>query len=449
MLLAVAAIAARSWPRTAVEFVVWIFATALMSETWLFSGLVVPCRVEGASMAETLWGTHRNVVCADCGHAFSCVVSEPRSVAKAVCPNCGFADNDLAALPDIDGRRVLIVRGAFALRRPRRWEVVALRNPRRAEEIVVKRVVGLPGEALEIREGDVFADGAILRKGLAEQRATAILVHDAASRPTRETLPPPRWQPPSASRWRPVADGFFRERAATESEPIDWLVYRHWRRLTSGRCEPSPITDVDSWNPSRPRREEDVHAVPDVMLHFRLSRVVGRGSLHLRATDGREEFEASLRFEGEPPRPTHYEIRRCGKPVADGPLDAVGGAPLVEASLFDRQFLLALDGRTLAACPFERTAPARPPSDPWAIGVAGLAIEVGPLRVYRDVYYYNGRPSGGHARASHAPLQGGVESYFLLGDNSPLSDDSRYWPDGGGVAEWFLVGKPLKLPGGG
>ena len=36
-----------------------------------------------------------------------------------------------------------------------------------------------------------------------------------------------------------------------------------------------------------------------------------------------------------------------------------------------------------------------------------------------------------------------ADEYFVLGDNSPVSDDSRTWPDRGAVVAKLLVGKPL------
>ena len=153
------------------KWCVWLLLAAAMLETWLVAGLAVPCRVVGDSMAETLLGAHREIVCADCGRRFACGV-DPRSARpQAVCPNCGYAANDLLSLPELDGDRLLIDRTAFSLRRPRRWEIVALRHPQRANEILVKRVVGLPGESIEIRNGDVYADGQIQRKNLAQQHA--------------------------------------------------------------------------------------------------------------------------------------------------------------------------------------------------------------------------------------------------------------------------------------
>ncbi len=412
-------------------------------QTCFLDGLVVSYRIAGGSMAGAILGRHRNVVCADCGYTFACDAETLPVAPRAVCPNCGYADNDLESLPDMPGDRVLMDRAALALRPPRRWEIVAFRSPRPADAILVKRVVGLPGESIAIRSGDVYVNGRIQRKSLAQQCAAAILVHDANFEPTREPKPPPRWRSEGAdTRWS-SSGGHFVHAAGSEKEPIDWLGYHHWQRLmgTAGEVRESPITDLYSYNPSQPRREEDVHAVADVMLSFRLAEVTGRGLLAVRASDGREPFEARLQFDENPPR---YQILHGDRRLPD----MVGGIPgrrnswLVEVSLIDQQFLLAIDGKTLAVWPFERSQPASPPSSPLAIGMQGLGATIADLRVYRDVYYTEpvGRETGPAGNRSSCLSAG---QYFVLGDNSPISEDSRAWPEGGAVEAKLLVGKPL------
>ena len=58
------------------------------------------------------------------------------------------------------------------------------------QDLAVKRVVGLPGEKIEISDGDIYADGKIQRKTLRQQRALRILVHDDDYAGAA-----PRWQP--------------------------------------------------------------------------------------------------------------------------------------------------------------------------------------------------------------------------------------------------------------
>ena len=66
----------------------------------------------------------------------------------------------------------------------------------------MKRVVGLPGESVQVRHGDIYIDGRIERKSLAQQHALALLVHDANCEPRLEPRPPRRWRPDTAdSAW--------------------------------------------------------------------------------------------------------------------------------------------------------------------------------------------------------------------------------------------------------
>ncbi|MGA2062564.1 MAG: signal peptidase I [Thermoguttaceae bacterium] len=167
----------------------------LFLQTWFIEGLAAPCRITGGSMALTLLGNHRDVICADCGFAFSCDAAA-LTPGRAICPNCGCANNGLDLLPDLDGDRLLIDRSAYLFRRPRRWEIAAFRHPREASKIVIKRVAGLPGESVQIQNGDVFINGQIQRKTLDCQRSMALMVYDAnystTVTPGRPALPP-RW----------------------------------------------------------------------------------------------------------------------------------------------------------------------------------------------------------------------------------------------------------------
>lgn len=433
MIVPLAAAALPSRLRTLVEGCVLICLVAGIMQTWLVDGLVTPYQVAGSSMAEALLGTHRDVVCGDCGYGFSCGTDRLPVARRAVCPNCGYAANALESWPDRGGDYVLMDRAAFSIRPPRRWEIVAFRRWSQADQIVVKRVVGLPGEAIEIRRGEVYADGRLLRKNLVQQRAVAILVHDAQFEPRREPALPRRWRAERPdSRWSAVGGGFAH--MAADCGAVDWLEYHHGRE--------TPVTDLCAYNPSQPRREEDVHPVSDLMLSFRLVHGSGSGVLYVRMHDGGDDFQARLEWDGSQSR---YRVFHHGRPLpgGTGSVATSPGEQLVEVSLVDRQFLLALDGQTLLAWPYERSEPPpTPPTCPLAIGTEGLQATISNLRVYRDVYYTDPVGSGGH-RSSNGSMRLGAGQYYVLGDNSPVSEDSRHWTVEGEVDAKLLVGKPL------
>jgi signal peptidase I len=201
-----------------------------------------------------------------------------------------------------------------------------------------------------------------------------------------------------------------------------------------------PVRDDCGYDQSLPRRIEDSHPVTDLMLSLRLLKLVGRGSLVVRATDGREEFQVRIQ-----PQAGRYQVIRRGDPlpVGRGKLPAHTRGMLLEVSLFDQQFLMAFDGHTVVAQPYERPpSPPQPSCEPFAIGCEGLGVMLGDLRLYRDTYYTH--PVGLRDRPGlDAPCRLRDNEYYVLGDNSPISDDSRTWPQGPAVDGNLLIGKPL------
>jgi hypothetical protein len=107
----------------------------------------------------------------------------------------------------------------------------------------------------------------------------------------------------------------------------------------------------------------------------------------------------------------------------------------------DRQVLLAVAGKLafkpLSYVPAVEHGPA--PRRPVRFGAKGAAVEVSSLKLFRDVYYTDdpGR------RAIDAPVELKSDEYFVLGDNSPVSKDSRSWAENVVLTNEMLLGKPL------
>jgi len=111
--------------RQTVELLVFLSLCVLVARTFSAEAYVVPT----GSMAPTLLGWHRELVCPNCRFIFVLGIDDDGHTGQAVCPNCG--QNDLEQAPAIEcgGDRVLVQKFHYDFRRPKRWEVAVFHYP--------------------------------------------------------------------------------------------------------------------------------------------------------------------------------------------------------------------------------------------------------------------------------------------------------------------------------
>jgi len=63
-----------------------------------------------------------------------------------------------------DGQYLVVSKLAYWLQAPKRGDIIVFRPPNGLSDDYIKRIVGLPGEQIRIREGEVLVDGAPLRE---------------------------------------------------------------------------------------------------------------------------------------------------------------------------------------------------------------------------------------------------------------------------------------------
>lgn len=382
-------------------------------------GLIEPVTVAGGSMVPTLRGAYVTPTCPQCGHQFAVGAEFAVSTTRAACPGCGETDVALEGLAWQRGDRLWVDRLTLGWRSPERWETVVARNPDNAAELCVKRVVGLPGEVVDLRDGNVRIDGAVTVKSQAAQKQVRRLLH----RSTGSNL---RWQPDEPNAWKPHERDWHH--TPTSQSAVHWLRYHH--------PNDQPITDDVAYNAGLTRR---LNFVDEFALATKLS-VRGNGSLLLSIDDGTSTADLSLQFPDGV-----LEVTESGRHSATLQLEPKLLASLsrenisFELSNFDLKLLLTIDDRIVLRRPWPNTRAAGT-SRPVAIGAAGLTVTLSDLTLYRDIYHT------GYPAAASGPVASrwrlGPGEFFLLGDNAPVSADSRLW---GPVPARLIVGKPLGL----
>ena len=415
--------------------------TALMLAFIFRSFMVEAFIIPTGSMAQSLLGAHATRTCPACGWEFDFAPTH-----DCLCPNCHLrtplpADWTTAK----DGDRILVHKWPVAfhgLLGPRRWDVAVFRNPADPYETYIKRVVGLPGESVEIIDGDLFVNGEIARKTRAAQSVMWFIVFDQNHYPNASA--------PSASwpRWVPDADDAGGSEAGWSGFETRVLHYDGLDDVPrSIRFKPSDaryFQDVYAYgrgpSPASTPYVGDFRIVAEVMVG------AGDGSLQWELTRNGRRFIAETHRSGD----VSLTVSSANDPSDPGSMVIARVSPLrfgrpyrVEFGHVDLEAYLKIDDREVL-----RTTTAsysvnldelrdtrRVVPVGLRVGAAQLDVALRGLRVDRDVYY-TARPGLTQRAYTGEPFALSEDEYFVLGDNSPESRDSREW-----------TSKGLHLPG--
>ncbi len=400
--------------------------TALILAFVFRAFFVEPFIIPTGSMAEGLLGRHRHQICTACSWQYN--VDEPdTSDETVICPNC-FTLGRLSP-ESLAGDRILVHKWPYLLLAPKRWDVIVFRDPADPLENYIKRLVALPGESVEIIEGDIFINGTIARKPRYAQNALWIPVYDQGYVPRLPAGEHAPWQvdiaDPSASDWSGLSTRVIRYQGAHE-------------RPQSIRFEPGVgeyLRDVYGYNNGSSGRY-----VNDVRLRVEIERESGSGTgtLQFEIATESNRFVAVLGPTGD------VHLRRVSRydenEVAQlGPVQVQGDFARVRLELahVDHRVYVALNGVELLATddesyPFDidayRHTYHREPLS-LAMTADGGAYAFRNLRIERDVFYVDAPQTRRAGRAN--PMTLGPDEFFVLGDNSPDSHDSREWFEAG------------------
>ncbi|MDW8244204.1 MAG: S26 family signal peptidase [Thermogemmata sp.] len=439
-----------------VQACVGLVCLLLVLRVCFVAAYVVPT----GSMAPTLRGWHRVSPCPRCSYEVAVgwqpVSSREDRPGRGHCPNCG-QEFSLASAPLIGGDRLLVDQNVFAWRSPRRWEMAVFVAPEALDPshtLYVKRVVGLPGEAIRLWEGDVYANGELCRKDWTqvEQLWQLVLDMDYPPRPQGWSV---RWlvDPPDDPRLpRPPLDsspaiapaemvqGSQLYLSASQS-PQDQrgLTYRQWDYDEQREV---PLRAENAYN-GAVRGRAFLPPVHDFAMECTVEvlQTWPSGELAVRLYDGADTIEAIVPLGGDTRRRCHLLAETHCQAVTTMLHPWVpGGRYRLGVSFCDRRAIVVVDGHTLLT---QDLPPPRQPraavSRPLQLRVRGASVRIHHLRLFNDVYY-----TGDGQHATDQAVWLGADEYFVLGDNSGNSTDSRHWSYPG-VPRSAFIGKPFVI----
>lgn len=422
--------------RENIEWFVLMLAVFFLFRTFEAEAFIIPT----GSMAPTLQGRHKDLVCPQCGLEYRIGASgevddyvqswqarlnergvgldeqqrlveriQGSEVVQGTCPNCRFTmDVDPRTAEGRkwtagNGDRIMVAKFPYEFADPKRWDVVVFRYPGNGQMNYIKRLVGLPHETVRIEQGDVYVRRAnepfeIVQKPAAKVWSMAQLVYDNDHVVDTMTAAgwPLRWQPIGTTPIDWVSPDGGRSYEIPGGSEESWIRYRHfapsdrdWHELqrfgyVTQPPLPSLITDFYAYNTGESRHDangaapQGLHWVGDLLLEARLDVRQNQGSIVLDLVKGGRHFQCHLDV-----RTGRATLSIDGlsdfAPKADTAIRGVGRHQVVWANV-DRQLLLWVDGRLVsfsAPTTYEDLGNSLPTADDLApAGIAAHGIAV-------------------------------------------------------------------------
>ena len=467
---------------------VWIaIVLAFVLRAFFVEAFVIPT----GSMAPRLMGEHWDLQCPNCSFEYPYGYPQaargdsrqPRrgdalTPSDAQCPNCGFAF--ASGPPEVRkdfvnaGDRVLVMKYLYDFMPPQPWDVVVFRNPQNNQENYIKRLIGLPGETIEIVHGDIFYippgdDGKwrIRRKPLKAQEAMWQVVYDNDYRPLKDAAK--QWSDKaSPDRWDLTASGatLGGRRLVFKGEGSGELA------LEASEDDFLPVYGYNSPEGERKQIDEHTDIVSDLKLMATFVPKAPTSALWLHLSSLEHRFQANVKADGT------FTVSHSAAlegdvwdswtaPGSKVPALSLDRGHVVALVHVDFQVQLWIDGDCVFTSSDDQYAAdhdalaerisqvrsAGPDHKPLPMPMVRIGGDGGPfdllhVRLMRDVYYTEARgrldspPDGplgefarqlGVSRDTKAwgvmgnPIRLGDDSFFVLGDNSPQSLDGRAW----------------------
>lgn len=321
-----------------------------------------------------------------------------------------------------------------------RFDLVVLDRPESPAPLV-KRVVGLPGERVQIELGDLLIDGH--RLGPDAPRPAPIPVFDQAVNDVAAEF---HFQSVPDGPWSPVpTDGGEAWRVDAAGVPVGSDEGMMLFRSSLG----------DDWiEPDGERHQGDLPA-NDCVLELELRVVSGAGRVRAWVLEAGDTFELRIEL-GEDDDRAHLVLTRRNSSQGEERLGerelelARGRWHRLRLANVDNHVGVDLDGITgVLSASYASNVPYRghvPPGESpdelspirsigarAAFGAEGLVAEFRRIRVARDLFYVPlAAPSG-------EGVSLGPDEYFVLGDNSADSLDGRHW---GPIRGSSILGRP-------
>jgi len=317
------------------------------------------------------------------------------------------------------GDRILVDKGRWLRHEPARWEPTVFQYPLNRSKNFIKRMVGMPGETLKIADGDIWTS-----------RGGAEFTIERKPEGPQEALFFPYYPEPIEQR------EFFADKRAWDG--LGWEIDEPGGRFAvdaPGKSTLRFLSDVlryrseGIWGDAKlPESGEGHSSAGDLRVRFDL-RVDRAGTLAVELTEHGLPRRLVLAPGGSHATVTHVDGTEDRFPI-DVRLGE--GDYAVSFANVDDALVVAIEG----AADFRKTFPFSSKGDAEegavefrshrvAFEADGLKATLRDVRIDRDVHYT--LDHGSHDMRLEEGLAIPEGHYFMLGDNTLSSKDSRAW----------------------
>ena len=454
------------------EWLIIAFVLAFLFRTFVMEAFRIPT----GSMADTLMGAHLRLRCSQCGYRYDHgsdsagpVRRSSRSRARHArthCPSCGYERPrpNSPAVPRSNGDRILVLKCTYQFFEPKQWDVIVFKNPLEPQINYIKRLVARPHETLEIIDGDIYINGEISRKPPKVQNELWMPIYDNDYWPARPGEPffnEQAWHRPLVntpnSRWESDRENPTILRLNSPAEQINNLFYDS---STGNNFKATYAYNDVSEHFFRPY-------CSDLMVRFYVLRADAQGQIGAALSKYENQYRARVDCDGEMVITRTSNGKEEILKRKDLEMPPAGKSVFFSFANVDHQLIVQFGTEImtydLGRLP-EDAGPRKPNIEPRAEIFGSGRLSLSHIAIFRDIHYISkqlpGSGRGGRA-TEWLSFRLGDDEFFVLGDNSPNSQDGRWWDRNGIgnnrrtyrrgiVPREYLVGKALFVywPGG-
>lgn len=446
-------------------------------------------KIPTGSMATTLLGEHKNIYCPNCSWFYYA----DRQSHTATCPNCQYTINVSTYCDSCNGRikynwpawlwrkgtcrkcqtpvpwnnlsnrinhggnRILVNKFWYKFTKPERWDIVVFVYPlydltckncsvqlpdaawnsnfrcpqcgsmkfSKKKKNYIKRLIGLPGEKLHIVNGDIYINDVIQKKPPTVQDTLWLPVYNSRYEMKEETGK--TWIADDNNAWKIDRKSLNLNNAHEDSRETSLVTFGH------------KISDQNGYNNTGGSNE-----MGDVKMCFDVTLQNNSHSLTLILEKNKDIFTAVL------PSNEHEKkslLMKNNKVIQEKDVRLKAGQiHRIEFSNVDRVVSLSIDNTKVFTYDYDDGLKPDPiPFETSAIRFGGVHANARfeNIEIFHDIYYTNLSET---TWGTNQPVQLGEKDYFMLGDNSRNSNDSRIWkfvPEKNIVGKAFFVFWPL------